>query len=128
MEYIRLTALCVIALLPLAILKKTASEQALLLILAVVLFVVLRCIASAMPLVNMMEELFLRAGIEGAYIDILLRAVVVSLTSHVGAQLCRDGGSQSFAAAVEIAGTVAVLVIATPLLEAVTKLLTGYFG
>lgn len=115
-------------LLPLAVLKKKSSEQAILLVLAVVLLVVFRCITMAMPLFTMLEDLFLRAGIEVAYIDILLRAVAVSLTSHVGADLCRDGGSQALAAVVEMAGAVAVLLIATPLLEAVTKLLLGYFG
>ena len=43
------------------------------------------------------------------------------------ADLCRDGGSQSLATAAETAGSLAVLLIALPLLRAVTDLLLGYF-
>ena len=44
------------------------------------------------------------------------------------ADLCKDGGSQALATAVETAGAVAALVIALPLLEAVVGLLLGYFA
>ena len=43
------------------------------------------------------------------------------------ADLCKDGGSQALASAVELAGAAAALLIALPLLGAVTELLLGYF-
>lgn len=43
------------------------------------------------------------------------------------ADLCKDGGSQALASAVETSGAVAALAIAMPLLKAVVELLLGYF-
>ncbi len=128
MESLRLIGLCVVILLPLALLKKHSAEQAMLLTLAVTAFVVLRCASVAVPLLDTLETLFERAGIESVYIEILLRTVAASLVTRVCADLCRDGGSQALATLVEIAGTVAVLLISLPLLEAVAELLLGQFG
>ena len=65
--------LCVIALFPIILLKKHASEQSILLILAVMLAVFFRCVTLAAPLIKMLGELFQFAGIDGIYIGILLR-------------------------------------------------------
>ena len=64
---------------------------------------------------------------ETAYAAVLLRILAAALVTRFCADLCRDGGSQALAAAVETAGAVAALVIALPLLEAVVGLLLGYF-
>ena len=115
-------------LLPLTLLKKYSGEQALLLTLALTAFVVLRCISIAAPLVDTLETLFERTGIESAYIEILLRTVAASLVTRISSDLCRDGGSQALATLVEIAGTVSVLLLSLPILEAVAELLLGQFG
>lgn len=124
----KLAFLCVIALLPLALLKKYSAEQAMLLTLAVAALVVFRCISFVTPLLDTLEGLFSRAGIESAYIAVLLRTVAASLVTHICADLCRDGGSQTLATLTEIAGTIAALLISLPVLEAVTELLLGCFG
>lgn len=128
MDYFNLMLLCVVSLLPLALLKKYAAEQAVLLTLALVLLVIFRCITMAAPLLASLERLFLTAGVEGEYIAILLRTVAAALITRLCSNLCRDGGSQAMATAVEFAGAVAALLIAMPLLEAVTNLLNGYFS
>lgn len=128
MELIRLMALCVICLLPVLLLKKKTPEQALLLTLAILSVAAARCLALAAPLLRDLEELFLRAGIEGAHVSILFRTVAAALVTRLCADLCRDSGSQALAAAVEIAGAVAALLIALPLLRSVVSLLLGYFS
>lgn len=128
MDILKLALLCVLILLPLAILKKYSAEQAVLVTIAAAGFVVFRLIACLSPILGTLEELYQRAGIEESQIAILFRTVAASLITHLCADLCRDGGSQTLATLVEIAGTVAVMLIAMPLLEAVTDLLLGYFG
>ena len=127
MDVLKLTLFCVLILLPLAILKKYSAEQAVLVTVAAAGFVFFRLIAYLTPVLEMLEELSRRAGIEGSQIAILFRTVAATLITHLCADLCRDGGSQTLATLVEIAGTVAVLLIAMPLLEAVADLLLGYF-
>ena len=128
MELIRLAFFCVVILLPLALLKKYSAEQAILLTMAVVVLLSIRFISCLTPFLTTLEELFSRAGFERTHIDILFRTVAASLVTHLCADLCRDGGSQTLATLAESAGTVAVLLIAMPLLTAVTELLLGYFS
>lgn len=128
MDYIGLIGICAAAILPFAILKKYAPEQSLLLVLGVVALVVFRSISLAAPLFETLEELFLRSGIEKAYIEVLLRSVAAAVVTHLCAGLCRDGGSQAMASAVELTGAMAALLIAIPLLEAVADLMLEYFG
>lgn len=127
MDILKLMFFCVIVLLPMALLKKYAAEQALLLTIAVVALLVVRLLSYIAPFLTTLEELFARAGVSGAHIAILFRSVAASLVSHICADLCRDGGSQTLATLVESAGTIAVLLIAMPILQAVTELLLGYF-
>ena len=128
MELMKLALLCVLALLPLTLLKKYASEQAVLLTIAVVAAVLLGSISRAVPLLERLEELFLRAGIESTYLSVLLRTVAASLVTRICADLCRDAGAQTLATLAEIVGTLAALLISLPILEAVTDLLLSYLG
>ena len=128
MDLIRLAFFCVAILLPLALLKKYSAEQAILLTIAVVVLLGIRFVSCLAPFLTTLEELLGRAGFEHAHIDILFRTVAASLVTHLCADLCRDGGSQTLATLAESAGTVAVILIAMPLLTAVTDLLLGYFN
>ena len=127
MELFKLAALCVACLLPVILLRKKTPEQALLLTLAILAVVLARCLRQAAPLLEELRSLFARAGVETAYVSILLRTVAAALVTRFCADLCRDGGSQALATAVETAGAVAALLIALPLLRAVVELLLGYF-
>lgn len=127
MEVLKLAALCVVCLLPVVLLRRQSPEQALLLTLAVLAVVMARCLSLAVPLLEELCALFERAGIETAYVSILLRTTAAALVTRFCADLCKDGGSQALASAVETAGAVAALAIALPLLQAVVELLMGYF-
>ncbi len=128
MELIRLMGLCVLCLLPVAVLRRSVPEQALLLTLAILTVVMARCLAAAAPVLEELRALFDRAGVDTAHVSILLRALAASLVTRLCADLCRDGGSQALASTVEAAGAAAALLIALPLLKDVVNLLMGYFG
>ncbi len=120
--------LCVLCLLPVAVLRRSVPEQALLLTLAILTVVMARCLAAAAPVLEELRALFDRAGVDTAHVSILLRALAASLVTRLCADLCRDGGSQALASTVEAAGAAAALLIALPLLKDVVNLLMGYFG
>ncbi len=123
MEILKLAVLCAVCVLPVTLLRKQSPEQALLLTLAVLAVVLARCLTSAAPLLEQISDLFEQAGIEPAYVSILLRTTAAALVTRFCADLCRDGGSQALASAVETAGAVAALAIALPLLRAVVDLI-----
>lgn len=127
MELLRLMGLCAVCLLPVMVLRKKSPEQALLLALAIVAVVMARVLALAAPLLEQLRRLFDQAGVDSSHVSILLRTVAAALVTRLCADLCRDGGSQALGTVVELAGAAAALLIALPLLEAVTGLLLGYF-
>jgi len=127
MELLRLTALCAVCLVPVVLLRKKTPEHALLLTVAVLLLAVEWCIRLAAPVAVELGALFRQAGLETAHGEILLKTVAASAAARLGADLCRDGGSQALASAVELAGSVAVLLIAMPLLREAAALLLGFF-
>ena len=127
MELMKLAGFCAACVLLAALLRKKTPEQALLLTIGAVVLVLARCLGAAAPLVERLQGLFAQAGVEGEHVAILLRTVGAALVTRLCADLCRDGGSQSLATAVEAAGAVAALLISLPLLQAVVELLLGYF-
>lgn len=127
MELLKLAALCAVCVLPVVLLRQKAPEQALLLTIAVLVVVAVRCLSLAAPLLEAFRALLSRAGLEAAYLSILLKTTAAALVTRFCADLCKDGGSQALAAAVETVGAVASLAIALPLLQAVVELLLGYF-
>ena len=127
MELLKLAALCAVCILPVVLLRKQTPEQALLLTIVILAVAAARCVSLAMPLMEELRALFDRAGIEPIYLSILLRTLAAALVTRLCADLCKDGGSQALASAVETAGAVAALAIAMPLLKAVVELLLGYF-
>lgn len=127
MELLKLAALCTVCILPVVLLRKQTPEQALLLTIAILAVAAARCVSLALPLMEELRALFDRAGIEPLYLSILLRTLAAALVTRLCADLCKDGGSQALASAVETSGAVAALAIAMPLLKAVVELLLGYF-
>ena len=127
MGLLKLAALCAICVLPVTLLRRKTPEQALLLTIAILAVVLAECLAEAAPLLEELRGLFERAGVETAHISVLLRTTAAALVTRFCADLCKDGGSQALASAVETAGAAASLLIALPLLKAVVTLLTGFF-
>ena len=127
MELLRLMGLCALCLLPVLVLRKNAPEQALLLVLAIGAVVLARILALTAPLLEQLRTLFDQAGVDSSHVSILLRTAAAARGSRRGGDLCRDSGSQTLGTVVELAGAAAALLIALPLLEAVTGMLLGYF-
>ncbi len=127
MELLKLAVLCAVCVLPVSLLRKKTPEQALLLTAAVLAAVLAGCLAAAAPLVETLRALSERAGIEGTYLGILLRVTAAALVTRFCADLCKDGGAQALASAVETAGSVAAFAIALPLLQAVVEMILGFF-
>ncbi len=127
MELLKLAALCVVCLLPVTLLRRKTPEHALLLTIAILTVALAQCLRVGAPLLAEVRSLFERAGIETAHVSILLRTLAAALVTRFCSDLCRDGGSQALASAVETAGAVTALVIALPLLRSVADLLLGFW-
>lgn len=73
--------------------------------------------------VALLQELAQLAGLTDELLSPLIRTVGIAILVRLAAQLCRDGGMSSAALLLELGGSLAALVVATPLLRAVLELL-----
>jgi stage III sporulation protein AD len=64
-----------------------------------------------------MRQFALRAGVQGLFVETLLKIVGIAYITEFAAQTVRDAGLESIAAKVELAGKVFILLLAVPLLQ-----------
>ena len=104
------------------VLRKQTPELALLLALVAGCLLLWQCrewLASVLQLLDRPAEL---AGLSEEIVTPLIKTVGISILVRIAAQICRDGGMGSIAAALELAGSLAALVTVMPLLWAVLEL------
>jgi len=65
------------------------------------------------------------SGISGSFFSPLLKTVGIGLLTRVSADICKDSGSASTAAAVELAGSVSALYTALPLMKTVLEMINS---
>lgn len=73
--------------------------------------------------VALLEQLASVAGLSQELLTPLIKTVGISILVRLSSQLCKDGGMESVATFLELAGSLAALAVAAPLLQAVLTLL-----
>ncbi|MGM9538819.1 MAG: SpoIIIAC/SpoIIIAD family protein [Candidatus Onthomonas sp.] len=73
--------------------------------------------------VTLLQRLASAAGISEELLTPLVKTVGISILIRLSSQLCRDGGLDSVATFLELAGSLAALAVAAPLLQSVLELL-----
>ena len=118
-----MTALCVVAALLALVLKRSTPELGLLLTIGATVVLLLALMESCGEIIEFLQELAERSGVEQSLFTPLYKAVGIALVVNVGNNLCRDAGESALASVVETAGAVCALLVALPLLRAVLTLL-----
>ena len=122
----QISAICVVTALLCAILKRTAPEQALLLVIAAVTGVLLAVTPSVRTLMQFFEELSNRTGVTNELFLPLYKMIGIAFVVRIGSGICRDAGESALASVLDTAGTICALLAAMPLLRAVFALLMEF--
>ncbi len=126
-ELIKLAGVCVVCVPLAALLRRREPELALTLTAAALTLALVHSLGAAAPALEELRRLMDLAGLKAAPFGVLLRCLGAAVVTRIAAGLCRDGGSQALAEAVELAGALAGLTIALPLVRSVTELVLGFF-
>lgn len=100
-----------------AVLRQYNREYGLYISLAACALILGAVLNAVSPLLSLIESLRGAAGIDGAYVAVLLKALAVCCTTQLASDCCRDGGEAAIASKIDFAGRIAVLLIAVPLFE-----------
>ena len=106
-----------------AVLRKNTPELALLLGLCAGLWMLSAVAGGLGAVVALMEELAGLSGLSEELLEPVVKTVALSILTRLTAEVCRCAGEGGVAAFVETAGTVLALVVALPLIRAVTVLM-----
>lgn len=83
--------------------------------------------ASALePVLALLQQAKTLSGLSEVYVLPVTKCVVIGILSRVTADLCRDGGQNAMAGAVELGATAAALYVSLPLLQTLLGLLERF--
>lgn len=105
------------------IIRKNNPELAVVLYLAacaVILAVALGLADGVMEVVGLAKDM---SGLTSAVLTPVVKCVGIGIIAKLGADSCRDAGSGSTASAVELAGTIAAVFTALPLMRTLLKMM-----
>lgn len=94
-------------------------------VLAFIGITVITAISSVLSEVAQIQDLFSQ---NGPMIKILLKALGLSVTAQLAADICRDCGEQTLAAAVETVAKLSVLLMAIPVAKQLVEFSLGWLN
>ena len=111
-----------------AVLRRSAPELALLLAVAAGVWILSLTAESVGAVAALIEELAGVSGLSDELLEPVAKTVALSVLTKLTAEICRSAGESGLAAFVELGGTVLVLVVALPLMQAVAVLMAEMLG
>lgn len=115
----------IIAVLIIVILRRESPDMALSVKMCAGVILAVACIASMTPIIEYVGEIGESFGADESLsmaIEVLLKALGVSILAHVTANICRDAGEGSIAYYVELGARIEILILSLPLLVDVISL------
>jgi len=127
MDIIEIVGFGFITLVLIMVIRQNNEELAVMLSLAAGIMIFLQLISPLQSVLTILEELTIQADLNLNYIDTLLKIVGIAYITEFGAQVCKDAEEGTIAKKIELAGKVAIMLLAVPLvimiLETVLTLL-----
>lgn len=107
------------------VLKQYKPEYSLFISIAAGVLIFLSVIAVIEPIISFIGELTDRAGLEGVYGEVLIKSLAVCYITQLACDCCKDAGENAIAGKLQIAGKIAVLLIALPMFKSLTEIVAG---
>ena len=121
MEIWQIVGLALIVTVISVVLKQIRPEIALQLTILAGASIFILVMSKIKVIVDLLQNLADQANISSYYLLIVLKIVGVAYLAEFGAQICRDAGEGALASKIELAAKVTVIVIAIPIIVAITE-------
>lgn len=128
MDIIAICGLAVVAVVSALVVKKHNPETALIISISAGILILLAVFGKISPISDEIRVLLQNTNISSDYVTILLKTLGICFICQFTADSCKDAGESAIASKVEFAGRVAILVIALPLFENITRTATSLIG
>ncbi|MGC7873528.1 stage III sporulation protein AD [Desulfosporosinus sp. SYSU MS00001] len=121
MEIWQIVGLALIVTIISVVLKQFRPEIALQLSILAGATIFILILSKVRVIIDLLQTLADQANISSYYLMIVLKIVGVAYLAEFGAQICRDAGEGALATKIEIAAKVGVIVLALPIIVAITE-------
>ncbi len=121
-------SLCLTAVLLCKVLERYAREQAVMLTIGTAAGVLLLLLTMLEPLLAQMYQLFELAGLPQTYIAVLWKALGICYVTQLAGDVCRDSREEALCSVVHMAGKIALMLQALPLIRALLSMLVEVLG
>lgn len=121
MEILQIVGFGLIATILIVLLKNQRPEMALQLGLAAGIVIFLLVVTKIKVVIDVLNDLASHAGVNSFYLTTVLKIVGIAYIAEFGAQVCRDAGEGAIATKVEFAAKILVMVLALPIIVAITE-------
>ena len=121
MEIWQIVGLALIVTIYSVVLKQFRPEIALQLSILAGATIFILILSKIKVVIDLLQSLAVQANINSYYLLIVLKIVGVAYLAEFGAQICRDAGEGALATKIEIAAKIGVIVLAIPILVAITE-------
>jgi stage III sporulation protein AD len=101
------------------ILKQNNPVFALLLSLIVGTFIFIMLVNQIGMIMGVLKKMAETAHLNNVYVGTVLKIIGIAYITEFGAQIARDAGQSALAGKIELAGKIAILVLAMPILTAI---------
>lgn len=122
MQLVQIAGIGIVATILILVLKSQRPEIAvqISIITGVIIFMLLAAKLSAV--VDVLGSLAERAGIRPVYMTTILKITGIAYIAEFGAEICRDAGESSIASKIELAGKIAIVILAVPIITSLLDL------
>lgn len=121
MEIWQIVGLALIVTVMSVVLKQIRPEIALQLTILAGASIFILVMSKIKVIVDLLQNLADQANISSYYLLIVLKIVGVAYLAEFGAQICRDAGEGALASKIELAAKIGVIVLAIPIIVAITE-------
>lgn len=107
------------------VLKQYKPEYSMFISLAAGILIFISVITAIGPIIQYISELTENAGLSGIYAEVLIKSLAVCYLTQLASDCCKDAGETAIAGKLQIAGKIAVLIMALPIFKSITEIVTG---
>lgn len=107
------------------ILKKQSPEFSLMVSIVTGVIIFIFVCSKLGQVIFILKQMADEAGVNTAYLGIVLKIIGISYIAQFGVQLCTDAGESSIASKIELAGKVLIMVVSIPIMLALLEMVTG---
>ena len=123
MDIFKILAFTLVALVVILIVEKNNKEIGMLLVLVASMCVFLSVFMSVKEIIIVLKKLANGAGINHAYLELLLKVTGIAYLVEIVKNVCMDAGNSTLASKTELAGKVSIAILAIPLITNVVSLI-----